>query len=134
MREKDMSVIWGKYVKSHPPKRLETYELKMTKKKSVRYDAVAEHQIRFLQQSNFGLYYKITDTASADGFSAKKPFDCLYMIDAHPYVVVWFYKPRQAKVFHKIDLITYCEMMKCAKRKSFREEDLIGKSEQILVT
>lgn len=134
MREKDMAVLWGKYIKSHPPKRLETYEMKFTKKKRISFDAVAEHQIFYLDHSFKGLYYKIPDMASADGYSAKKPFDSLWMVGAEPFVVVWFYKPRQKKVFHKIQLNEFLLLKLNNSFKSFTEEDLIGHSETIDIT
>lgn len=134
MREKNMALFWGKYIKSNPPKRLETYEMKFTKKKRIAYDAVAEHQVWYLDNSKKGLYYKIPDMASADGYSAKKPFDSLWMVDAEPFVVVWFYKPRQKKVFHKIHLARFLWLKANSKFKSFTEEDLNGYSEAINIT
>lgn len=129
-----MALFWGRYIKSHPPKRLETYEMKFTKKKSIRFDAVADHQVYYLEKSNFGLYYKIPDMASTDGYSAKKPFDSLWMVDAEPFVVVWFYKPRQKKVFYKISLLDLLNMKGHSAKKSFREEELEDISEKIHIT
>jgi len=43
MREAQMQGFYGKYLKKNPPKETEKYELKMTKGKSIRWDAVAEH-------------------------------------------------------------------------------------------
>jgi len=129
-----MSTMFGKFIKAHPPTRLETYELKFTKKKRISFDAVQEHQVHFLEQSNFGLYYKITDTASADGFSAKKPFDAVFMVDAVPFIVVWFYKPREHKIFYKINIVDFLVMKQNSKMKSFTEEDLYNISERLYIT
>ena len=134
MREKNMALLWGKYIKSHQPKRLETYEMKFTKKKRIHFDAVAEHQIWYLDHSQKGLYYKIPDMASADGYSAKKPFDSLWMFNAVPFIVVWFYKPRERKVFYKIKLEKFLWLKENNKFKSFTEEDLNGYSEAINIT
>ena len=134
MKEKNMALFWGKYIKSHPPNRLETYEMKFTKKKRIAFDAVAVHQVWYLDHSNKGLYYKIPDMASADGYSAKKPFDSLWIISADPFIVVWFYKPRQKKLFHKIPLDTFLWLKENNKFKSFTEEDLDGYAEVVDIT
>ena len=129
-----MALFWGKHIKLHPPLHTETYEMKFTKKKRIAFDAVAEHQVYYLDKSRGGLYYKIPDMASIDGFSARKPFDSLWMVDAKPFVVVWFYKPRQKKVFHKISLDKFLFLKGINKFKSFTEEDLIGYSEAVSIT
>lgn len=134
MNEKTMAGYWGKFIKTHQPQRLETYEMKFTRTKSIRFDALADHQVFYLERSNFGLYYKIPDMASADGYSAKKPFDSLWMVNAVPFIVVWFYKPRQKKVFHKIHLLDFLTLKEKSLRKSFREEELEDISEKIHIT
>jgi len=129
-----MAGFWNKHTKKYPPKRTETYEMKFTRTKSIRYDAVAVHQVFYLEKSNSGLYYKIPDMASTDGYSAKKPFDSLWLIDAVPFIVVWFYKPRRMKVFHKIHLLDFLNMRDRAIKKSFREEEIGCISQQIFIT
>jgi len=130
MREAQMQGFYGKYLKKNPPKETEKYELKMTKGKSIRWDAVAEHQVQALLDPS--QYYKISDMASIGGFSSPKPYDCYFMVNVLGFVVLWWYKPRQPKVFHKVFIKDFIRLSR--PRKSFREEDIEPISEKLLIT
>ena len=131
MKESSMQTLFGRYLKDNPPPETEKYELKMTKGKSIRWDAVAEHQVEALLDPL--QYHKIPDMASIGGYSSPKPYDCFVMVNVTGYVVVWFYKPRQPKVFHKMDIKDYLMVMSTAPRKSYREEDIEHISEKIMI-
>ena len=131
MKEKDQQTLFGRYLKDNPPTKTEKYELKMTSTKSIRWDMVAHHQVKALLDPL--QYHKIPDMASIGGYSSPKPYDCFVMIGVQGYVVVWFYKPRQPKVFHKIKIEDYLEAMSTAPRKSYREEDIEKISERIIL-
>lgn len=129
MVESGMQTIFGKYLKAHLPQQNEVYELKMTSGISIPFSAVRKHQVENLQKVEAGeFYYKIPDQPVSYGIGSKyrfnipKPFDCLSVVDAKAYVVVWFYKPRKEKVFIKMRIKDFLEMKKYSKRKSFTEE------------
>lgn len=131
IKEAQMQVFYKKYLADNPPTKTEKYELKMTSGKSIRWDRVADHQVQALLDPL--QYHKIPDMASIGGYSSPKPYDCFVMVDVQGYVVVWFYKPRQPKVFHKIRIEDYLEAMSEAPRKSYREEDIEKISEKIKI-
>ena len=132
MKEAQMQTFFGQYLKDNPPVETEKYELKIAKGKSIRWDRVAEHQLVALLDPL--QYHKIPDMASIGGYSAPKPYDCYFMVGVEGYVIVWFYKPRQPKVFHKIAIQDYIDLMKVAPRKSYREEDIECISEKLAIT
>lgn len=132
MKERDMQVLFGKYLKDNPPTKTEKYELKMTSGKSIRWDRVAEHQLEALLDPL--QYYKIPDMASIGGYSSPKPYDCFFMSNVQGYVIVWFYKPRLPKVFYKLSIRDYISLWTKAPRKSFREEDIIKHSIKLQIT
>jgi hypothetical protein len=128
MTEKNMQTMWTKYIEAHQPKESEVWELKFTKTSSLRFDAVKNHQRdALLLASSHGLYHKIQDIpvtyyGSKARFTHQSPFDCMFITDAKAFVVVWFYKPRQPKIFIKIDIRDFLLMEKATERKSFTEE------------
>jgi len=136
MKERDMQVLFGKYLRANPPPVTEVHELKMTSGKSIRWDRVAQHQLQALLDSSgeVGHYWKIPDMTSMGGFASPKPYDSQFVKNAKAYVVVWFYKPRQPKVFHKINVVDYMDLMAPAPRKSYREEDIAEISEKLYIT
>ncbi len=77
------------------------FELKITKKPSIRFAALPPHQERALVDSNgtAGCAHKISDF-SYD----QKPFDCFRISEYPAYVVVWFYAPRQKKPMYYIPI------------------------------
>ena len=123
-----MQTIWTKYIESNPPKQSEVWELKIIKTKSLRFDAVKEHQRKaLLDAKSSGLYHKIQDIPVSyyslkSRFTHHSPFDCMFLKGVPAFVLVWFYKPRQKKKFIKIKIKDFLEMEKGADRKSFTEE------------
>ncbi len=128
MVEKHMQSFFGRYLQTHLPGQNEVYELKMTSGTSIPFNSIKDHQVENLQRAERGdFYHRITDQpvsyyGSKARFSIQKPFDCLSMTKSKAYVVVWFYKPRQEKVFIKMRIEDYLRMKEHAKRKSFTEE------------
>jgi len=105
------------------------FELKLCKGKSIRWDAVSEHQIDALLSisTGKGFYHKITDPPVYSGmktrFNAKRPFDCFNLRHADAYVVVCFYEPRKKKNLYYIRIGVYLEHMRRAERRSYREDE-----------
>tara|TARA_R100001086_G_scaffold170822_2_gene93345 strand:- start:3291 stop:3719 length:429 start_codon:yes stop_codon:yes gene_type:complete len=127
MTEKKFQVLFGNYLKKNPPNKSEVYELKVTKQPSVRFDALAPHQVHNLTDAlNYGVYHKISDAPIHRGmrtrFTYKKPFDCLYIKAQHAYVVVLFYKPRAEKFAVMIPIYNWLEEQSTSSRKSLTEE------------
>lgn len=134
-----MQTFWTNHVKKSPPEESEVWELKFTKQRSIRFDAVQDHQIEgLLEAKKHGLYHKISDQPWGYNpkfrFTSKKPFDCLFVKDVNSYVLLWFYKPRQPKVFIKIDIDTFIRERDNSDRKSLTEERAmeIGESVKIV--
>ena len=102
-------------------------ELKLCKGKSLPFKSVAEHQVQALQQvKNGGLYHKISDiptswVAGDMRYTAKKPFDCLYIKGA-AYVAICFYIPRTQKVVYGIDIDDFVALTCSSGRKSITED------------
>ena len=128
MKEKNLQVIFGNYLKENPPNETAVYELKMCKGKSMPFSQVAEHQIEALQQAKHGnLYHKITDQPVSWGkntkmrFTKPKPCDCFNICKANAYIVIVYYKPRQKKEFILIDILQFITERDNSKRKSLTE-------------
>lgn len=127
MKEADMQVLFGQYIKKHPPQKTEVYELKICKDKRLPFASVQEHQVNALlaAETSF-LYHRITDQPWIPDrkytYTLKKPFDCFAIVAATAYVVVWFYEPRKAKTFIKIPIQTFVEEAKVSSRKSLTPE------------
>lgn len=137
MTEKNMQTMFGSYLKNNPPKKTEVYELKICKGTSLSFNAIKEHQIKGLLDANTGLYHKITDfpmfAGSRARFNRPKPFDCLVFNKVIGYVVVWFYKPRQKKIFYKIPIKKFLKLKEVSTRKSFTEAMIENISEKIII-
>ncbi len=123
MKESNMQTFFGNYLKKNFPSVSTAYELKICKGNSLPFDAIKEHQIKGLKDTkdNF-LYHKISDMPIFKGsktrFTKKKPFDCLCLVKAEAYVVIWFYRPKKSKVFYLIDIDKFIEEKNYSKRKS----------------
>ena len=132
-----MQTFFGKHLKENPPKETEVYELKICKGTSLPFDSVKQHQVEGLLEARTGLYHKITDfpifAGSKARFNRPKPFDCIVFNQTVGYVVVWFYKPRQKKIFYKIPIKQYLKLKKEATRKSFTEEMIQDISKKIFI-
>lgn len=123
MKEKDIQCVFGEKntIKG-------VFELKLCKKKSIRWDAVKEHQVKaLLRAKHKNLYHKISDQPIFKGmktrFNSKKPFDC-FNIQSPAFVVVCFYVPRKKKVCYYIDIDDYINAWDKSDKKSYREEDI----------
>lgn len=131
-----MQTFFGEYIKKNSPKQTEAYELKFTKTKSIRFDALKDHQVEALlkaQEQNF--YHKLTDPPvfynMPTRFNVKRPFDCFCLVQVKSFVVVWFYKPREKKVFIKIPIQEFIRMKNYIPKKSFREEEALNYGQPI---
>lgn len=116
MRESIFQTRFSKWVK-HVYKKSAAFELKLTKSKSLPFDAVQPHQLQALKNAKHTqLFYKIPDA----GFS-QKPFDCFSLSGVPTYVVVMFYT-RGCKTFYMIDVDDFEAASKSSKRRSLLEE------------
>lgn len=104
------------------------FELKMTKGKSLPFNALKEHQKQALlaTKHNF-ICHKIADDSV--GF---KPYDVFALGNTFAYVVVQFYT-RGCKDFYLIDIDDWCKAEIESERKSLTEEmaQKIGKKESL---
>jgi hypothetical protein len=102
MKEKDFQTKFTNWVHEQRFGTTTVWELKICKGPSMPFKQVADHQIKGLQDAKRGgLYHKISDSPvswqTRTRFTKPKPFDCLLINNASAFVVLWFYKPRQAK-------------------------------------
>lgn len=112
MKEKDFQTRFMKWVRNNEYGTA-AYELKITKTKSLAFNALREHQkIALLQTKHRKLAYKIAD----DSIGAK-PFDCFVLEQIPAYVVVMFYK-RGQKEFFMIDIDKWVWEEENSDRKS----------------
>ena len=137
MTEKDMQVLFGKYLKDNPPKETEVYELKICKGNSLPFNSVKQHQIDALSQTQTSsFYHKLTDPPVFYGmktrFNVKRPFDCFCLVKVNAYLVFWFYKPRQPKQFIKIGIKDFLRFEEGAVKKSFREEEILNVANEVI--
>lgn len=126
MKESQMQVFFRNHLAHHQPEVPEAYELKIVRGTSLPFDAVKEHQAQSLIDTKKGFFYKITDPPMFYGgkmrFNVPRPFDCIFLTNVQGYVVVWFYKPRQPKVFYKIPILTFMKEKRESARKSLTED------------
>ena len=104
MLEKNIQTLFGNWLKTVNLRTPACFELKLEKGKSFAVDKVAEHQIYYLRRAKLGLYYKIPDMFSADGYASRKPFDTFWMVTNLAMVVLVFYTPRKSKRCYFIDV------------------------------
>lgn len=138
MVERDMQTFFGKHIQAFPPKQTEVYELKIVKGTSIPFNAVQEHQLQALfKASEDSIYHKITDQPwlpnRPNSFTSKKPFDCFVIVKAKAFIVLWFYKPRQPKIFIKIPIKAWYQEMLKSSRKSLTEERALEIGEQFFI-
>jgi len=122
-----MQTLFRDYIKHNSPIFPEVYELKICKSTSLPFDAVKKHQTKALLDSKkFGFFHKLTDPPIFYGgkmrFNLPRPFDCMWLIGVKAFVVVWFYKPRQPKIFIKIPIQNFIDLEGKSVRKSMTEE------------
>jgi hypothetical protein len=117
MNEKTFQTQFNKFIKENF-KNNSAFELKITKTKSIRFDAVKPHQIRNLELVEKGQFvYKIPDVGLQP-----KPFDCLTM-NGFSYLVFYFYE-RGKKTFWIVRLKEFLNQKEQSKKASFTEEDI----------
>ena len=124
MVEKDMQVLFGRWLQENKPERPSAFELKIVKGTSVPFGRVKDHQVTALGAvKNGGLYHKIQDSPVSWGmgsgmrFTKPKPFDCMHLV-GDAYVVLWFYEPRKKKQAMWIDVDTWVNERDTSERKS----------------
>lgn len=106
------------------------FELKITKGKSIRYDALKEHQREALLavSSSSGLYHKLADPPVFYGmqtrFNSKRPFDCFNIKNQDAYVVIMFYEPRKKKNVYYIRINDWIRDYLLRDKKSIKEEEV----------
>lgn len=116
VKENNFQTLWHHYLEAHPPNQAEVYELKLCKTNRIPLLSVKDHQVEGLKKAQEGLFHKISDGLPIFGgnkhmrFTAKKPFDCLW-IQSNAYVCILYYIPRKRKQVVKVDIETY-EMIK----------------------
>ena len=137
MKEKEMQVLFSKYLKANPPNQSEAYELKICKGSSLSFSAVKDHQIKGLLDATNGLYHKISDSpifaGSMTRFTNFKPCDCLYLKNVVGYVVILFYKPRKFKITYIINIRDFLNEKERSNRKSLTEGKAIEIASKIII-
>lgn len=101
------------------------YEIKISKKDSLAFNAVKDHQVLALDVTqNQSLVHKIAD----EGFS-QKPFDMIHLVGIKAYVVIFWYLKRGAKDFTVINIDDWLKEKDNSDRKSitFNRACAIGK-------
>lgn len=122
MKETDIQTIFGKNNKIHG-----CFELKLSKKNSIAFNAVKPHQVIALSKaSGSGLFHKISDfpmfAGSKARFNSQKPFDCVFLKETPSFVVVCWYVPLKPKEFHYILIEDWLGEEAVSKRKSLTKE------------
>jgi len=122
MKEKNFQTLFGHHLKAATPVVSAAFELKICKNdKPFRFNQLEKHQEEGLLQAKRGLYYKLSDL-SLD----KKPFDCFWIRCNTAFVIIFFYHPRQEKIFYGIEINDFIKLRKSWKRKSIRESELMA--------
>jgi hypothetical protein len=139
MTEKNLQTLFKKYIETYKPQETEVYEFKICKNRSFPFDRVADHQIAsLLEVQNDGFYHKIIDQPVSWGmktkirFTAKKPFDAFFA-KSMAYIILWFYVPREKKIFYKIKIEDFLQLRNSCGRKSATEEMIEKISEKIII-
>lgn len=119
-----MQIMWTAYLRKNKPITTTVYELKIVKGTSLPFDRVADHQVANLIacRTSDGYYHKIPDMAAQNGYSSVKPYDCQFIVRSKAYLVLWFYKPRQPKVFYLVDIFEWQRIKGVIQRKSVTED------------
>jgi len=99
MKEKDLTCMFRNWLKANWHQS-SAFELKICKEKSFNLKKIAEHQICNLNLVHNGLFfYKLPD------LGLQNPFDCFTLYREEAYVIIFFYKPRQPKIFYMIPVV-----------------------------
>ena len=131
-KEKDFQRIFSRWVKASPLTIRENFgqncvfELKLAKTKSIRFDVVAEHQIKALMGANgrdVPCYHKINDMPfikdnPRSRFTNSKPFDCFFLSQVPAKVVVFFYKAGQRRSEREMIVIDVIDWKSKSERSS----------------
>ncbi len=138
MTESQMQTFFRDYVSKNPPKETEVYELKIERDGRLPFDAVKPHQIEGLLKAQEGsLFHKISDSLiwipNGRRFPYPKPFDCMCFAGAKAFVVVWFYRPREKKVFIKIPIKRFLTLKNMSDKRSFTEQEAKEIGEQLFI-
>jgi penicillin-binding protein-related factor A (putative recombinase) len=126
MKESDIQTRLIKYLKVNPLPHTAAIELKLCKKKSLPFSAVAPHQLEGLRKvSNDHMTHKIMDMPHFAGsrirFDKPKPFDCIFMRNIHSYVGICYYMPRTQMDLALMDINVFILEVMRSKRKSITE-------------
>lgn len=129
-RESSFQTEFGKWIRK--PQQVErfgsaNFELKCLKKKSVNPENDFEpHQLPELWHSKHKYVYHKHSDQSMD----KKPFDCSLWVGVPGYVVLLFYKPRQPKTFHVIDIDDFLNLAEQTEKPYMKEHEIATVSRQ----
>ena len=128
-QESGFQTEFGKWIVK-PPNRAHfgtaNFELKCIKKKSLSKSDFEPHQLPELWNSkHYYVYHKHSDQSFG-----KKPWDCSLWECVPGYAVILFYKERQKKVFHIIDIDDLNELFKKSDKTYLKEEELATVSQQ----
>ncbi len=115
MKEKDFQILFKNKNKLDG-----AFELKIVKKKSIPFSAVAEHQVNSLLAVESGeFFYKIPDPhKSATMYSSKRPFDCIKLPALDGFVVLGWYAPRKFWDVCYIKITNFINYSKVSTKKS----------------
>lgn len=92
MKERDFQVAFSHYLKKKKPL-TGVYELKISHKDHLPFNAVKEHQVNaLLEAERDGFYHKISDSSFG-----LKPFDTVWLARPLAYVAILWYTPRKRK-------------------------------------
>lgn len=138
MTESQMQTFFRDYIAKNPPQESEAYELKIEKGNRLSFEAVRPHQVEGLLQTEEGhFFHKMTDppmfAGSRTRFNKPRPFDCFCLVKVKSFVVVWFYKPREKKVFIKIPIKRFLTLKNMSTMKSFTEQEAKEIGEQLFI-
>lgn len=113
--EKHFQTEFNKWCK-HFIRTTSVFELKISKGKSLPFNAVKEHQVHALSMARHKhLVYKIPDDSLG-----QKPFDSFCIVESQAYVVIMF--RAKNREFVMIDIDDWLEEQTKSTRKSITEE------------
>lgn len=116
-KESDFQTRFSRWV-YHNWNKSTAFELKLSKKDSIPFSNVQEHQIAALLAAKHGKsYHKISDESRG-----QKPYDCYMIAGGDAYVVIMFYLERGDRTFYMIDIDTFVEESKTSKRRSLTKK------------
>ena len=135
MKESDIQGELGRFLNKHQNEFTETFtcEVKICKLNRFAFNQVQPHQLVGLQNSQNGLYIKLSDAFIFDLSTGKskqgtqRPFDFVFVKTPKTYVSICFYTPRKHKVCYFMYLERYLELEEQIQqlgKKSCHEEDL----------